>query len=79
MAYKTSKGVKIILDKFNTVGELAEALQSLPPKIKLDPLGDPDTILIYVPKEKRAYLDNEDFFYEEGYFKDPDDDEDEDE
>ena len=64
MAVSKKKSVKVVLEKIKNVGDLIDALSTLPRSAKLEPMGDPNVALCYDESLKRAYLDNIDWFYE---------------
>lgn len=56
--------MKLITKNIQTVGQLQEALKSLPKDATLNPFGSPVTSLVYDEKTGTAYLD-EDFSWTE--------------
>jgi len=52
--------MQVLLKNISTVGELAKALNRLPPETAISPFGSESCKLVYSPEEQRAYID-EDF------------------
>lgn len=53
--------MKIILENISNVGDLVEALSTIPKETKIHPFGEIGSVLAYDEKEKRAYIDSMSF------------------